>query len=105
MNGDTGHHKMRHGCSYHSMNVRDNVFTYHISLHVVLRLRNEQDVITYTLIQIRRFSVVQQPKSPLGRLMLRFLDQTSLQGPRTSDQLVAEAATYITNTKDEHPCP
>jgi len=80
MNGDTGHHKMRHDGSYHSMNVRDNVFTYHISLHVVLRMRKEQDVTTYTLIQIRGFSVAQQPKSALGRLMLRFLDQTHPQG-------------------------
>ena len=53
MNGDAGHHKMQHDCSNHSMNVRDNVFTCHISLHVVLRLRNEQDVTTYSLIQIR----------------------------------------------------
>jgi hypothetical protein len=41
MNGATGHHKMRHDCSTHSMNVRDELFTYHIHHHVVLRLRNE----------------------------------------------------------------
>jgi hypothetical protein len=69
MNGDTGHHKMRRDCRYHSMNVRDSVFTYHISLHVVPSLRNEQDVTTYT------------HKSAPGRLMLRFLDQTHPQGP------------------------
>jgi len=76
MNGETEHHKMFHDCSYHSMNVRDNVFTNHISLYVVLRFRNEQDVTKYTLIH-----VVQQPTSALGRLILRFLNQTHPQGP------------------------
>ena len=26
MNGDRGHHKMRHDCSYHRMNVREQCF-------------------------------------------------------------------------------
>jgi len=50
--------------------------------------------------------VAQAPQSGLGALILRFLDHTQLDTHthpvgllRTSDQLVAEAATYATHNK------
>jgi len=86
------------------------------------------DLVTYVIntLQHYLFSVPQQANSGLGRLVLRFLDHTQLerQADRharthththihtqqieflwSSDQLVAEAATYQhkTKTKDEHP--
>jgi hypothetical protein len=56
------------------------------------------------------FSVAQQPNSGLGRLVvkvsrshtIRYTQPVGL--PWTSDQLIAEAATYTTNTRDKHPC-
>ena len=50
------------------------------------------------------------PKWAQVATMLKFLDHThthtySVGLLCTSDQPVAEAATYTTNTRDEHPCP
>jgi hypothetical protein len=58
--------------------------------------------------------VTGQYKLSLGRIVVRFLDNTQLHThtkpegvPWTSDQLVAEAATWqhTINARDEYPCP
>jgi hypothetical protein len=48
------------------------------------------------------YSVTQQPNSDKGRLILRFLDHTQLD-THSSDQPVAEAATYTAQTEHQRP--